>query len=233
MVKIILYDDIKGKCDTLVLGFKGFGYVGYLAINHLISQLKAKFIGLIDTIYMPHQVLVNSGITRHPFELYIYRNIMIPKFEDISVNEDGALLLKKFIEWASKEKIEKFVMVGGLDKAIRREKDTPVKYIVNTIWIEKYGKPDGLLEDNIRVIGPLALSFHYTTIYRIPAIGILSYADPGGEDLYATSEAINALNKLLDIDVDTKELIIAAETIEKHVKKIEKSKEDKGRGIYI
>jgi uncharacterized protein len=217
----------------MILGFKGFGFVGYLAINHLIDKLNAKFIGVIDTIYIPHQVLVNKGVTRHPFEIYKSDSIIIPKFEDISINEDGALVLKKFIEWAARENIGRFVMIGGLDKSIRRENDPSVKYVINHIWAEKYGKPSGLLEDNIRVIGPLALSFHYTALLGIPAIGILSFAEPGREDLLATSEAIKAVNELLNIEVDTQELILAAETIEKHVEKIMKTKEDKGKGIYI
>ncbi len=228
-MKIKLFKEISAK--NAIMGFKGFGYVGYITTMHIITELNAELIGVIDTIHIPPYILVKSGIIHHPYEIYQYRDILIPVFEDLSVSEETNLLLKKFIEWCINKGVERFVLVGGLDKSIRTPSDPPVKMIVNNAWIAKFGIPKHILNEEIRLLGPLAITFHYATLLKVPSIGVLAFAEAGIEDLKASAHAVEEICKLLNLKVSTRTLFEKAVSIEK-ITRVINQKDDRGTGLY-
>lgn len=222
----------KVNVDTVITGFKGLGYVGYIVARYITSILNSEFIGVIDTVHIPPYILVKKGVIHHPYEIYNYKNILIPIFEDLSVGEETNILLKHFIDWSVKIGIQRFILIGGLDKSIMNPNDPPVKIITNKAWLNTYGNPAQLLNDEIRVLGPLAITFHYTSLANIPTIGILAFAEAGIEDYKAAAHAIEKLNNLLGLQIPIKDLLDEATLMEKSTIFKYEQKEDRGSGLY-
>jgi len=230
MVKIILNKDVSAK--TLITGFKGFGYVGYLTINHLVDELNAELVGVIDTVYFPPYITVRNGLTYSPYLVYNYKDLIILVFEELSLDEETNYILRKVVEWSKNFGIEKFILIGGLDKSLMREGDSNTKIISNRYWIERYGVVDPLLKDTIRVVGPLAVMLHYASLFQIPAIAILAYADVGIEDARAAANAIDKINEILGLRVSKDKLLARHMMTRKQIEKYIRMQEKRGEGLY-
>jgi len=230
MVRVLLRKVI--DAETLVTGFKGLGYVGYLTVNYMIEELGAELLGVIDTIYTPQYVTVRDGVVYSPYSIYGYRDILILHFEEMSMDEEANYVLKRVVEWSKSINVRRFVLVGGLDKSLRKPGDEPVKLIANRPWLSRYGPVTPMLREPIRVVGPLAMMLHYATLYEIPAVAVLAFADVAAEDVRAAANAIDKLNELLGLNISSRRLIEMAASAEAGEERRLVQEERRGEGIY-
>jgi uncharacterized protein len=217
---------------VIVTGFKGFGYVGYNTVSYLIEELNAELIGVIDTIYFPQSISVRSGVAYSPYQIYQYGDMLLLLFEELGLDEEANYILKKVVEWSKYAGVERCILVGGLDKSIMKPGDEPVKIVFNRPWISRYGVVEPVLRENIRVIGPLAVMLHYTTVFEIPAMAILAFAEMHIEDMKAAANAVKKLNEVLNLNVSTEKLVVRAATMEKRIERLMTEYERRGEGLY-
>jgi uncharacterized protein len=230
MVKVRLTEDYKPK--VIIMGFRGIGQVGYISINYLIEKLNMKRIGIVETTYAPPIVNVTETGLSYPIELYGYKELGIIKIEDIPINKIGAYILREIIKWLKTIKIDRLILIGGLVSSLKEGDDDTSRIVYNSYWREKVDMK--YTQKDVRVLGPLAYALYYSEIYGVPALAILSYAsseqpiDPRGSYF-----ALEALKKLVDIEVDTQELLERADEMEeKFAQFLQEIEEPKHKEMY-
>lgn len=230
MTRILCKENIAGK--ALVAGFVGLGHVGFLSIDHAINILNARRIGFIETVYIPPIVTVKGKAFTTPYELYSSRDIIFFRCESIPSGKSGSQILCSFIDWAKKGGIEKTILIGGLSMAFKKKGEKhDVRYLYNKYYRERYGKLEPTVQEGVQVVGPLAVLLYYTELREIPSIAILSYADSNRADPRGAANAVKALSKLLDVEIDVQDLLERASMIEREMEGLMASMEEARRSL--
>ena len=240
--KILLKKKLDLRGATLITGFKGIGYVGYIAVRHLVSALRCELIGFIDTKYPPPYVRMSQGRIVTPHEIYLFYND--ESRPHVIVFNESALdahdiydLTSALAEWTLKNKFEKALLIGGLDLRIRRDESESLRCVATRAYIKKYGCDLRPLDEGYYVFGPLALLLAKYEIHDFPALAILPYASIERADPKAAALALNYLSKLCGFKVEIEALLKEAERLEEELKEIEEKRrremEHAMRGFYV
>ncbi len=230
MAKIFIYDTEVPK--KFIMGFRGIGQVGYYSLLYLLSHLPYRKIGLVETNYIHPVVIVGEDHKLHyPIEIYSIGDYGLIRFEDIPLNKNGANLIKRVIKWMADNGAEELILLGGLVSSLK-EGDEIGRIVHNSHYKEelniKYAQKD------VRILGPLAYALYYSELYKLPAIGILAYADANRPvDLIGVYNALKILSDITGIKVELEELIDEATTYEARLSELEKEfSERENKGIY-
>jgi len=212
--------------DILLNGWHGVGECGYISLSHLVKELDAKRIGVIVTSKMPHFVSMKDGHLSYPFEIYKKGKmvIILPFFDPTKI--EYIEIAKAIVEWTIEEKFSQAILIGGLDNRLKDEEK--LKCLYTDAFKNRYPKfKVKLLEEGLYVTGPLAYVLMFFGLKDFPAVTLLPYADRTRPDPMAASIAIETINELLEMKVDTTELIEEAERIEKKIQSMIKASQSK------
>jgi uncharacterized protein len=148
------------------------------------------------------------------------------------------LFTKTIVEWVVDEKFEQAIVVGGLDK--RLEDEHKLKAIYTKAFLRKLSTVDiQILDEGLYVTGPLAYMLMFFELNDFPAISLLPYAERSRPDPIAASVAIEAINKLLNVDINVQELLDEAEKIEKEIEALIRASrpqdrdKDPDKGMFV
>ena len=231
-IEIILREgDVKLKGKTLISGFhSALGETGYIVLRHLVTQKDAKPIGVIMSPLLPPHVFLGQGRLLLPIEIYSFRNRFILLFTRLQPHRaEWAPFTEAVAEWAVKQGLKEAVLLGGLDMQFIEE---GIKYrtAYTAAYTEKADQFDlPVLAEGRGIYGPLALLIANFEIRNFPAVTILPYAERGRPDPRAASVAVEVLNRMYDLNINTEELMRDAEVIEKEIQQLlerQKERED-------
>lgn len=210
-VRIVLedasLDDLRGS--VIVTGFRGFGMVGFNVSKYLALGLPAKRVGFIISEPMPPIILVEEDGVGFPYDIYysprahavIIVNRGTPDKEVADKYADA------IAEFARRIESKFVVLVGGLNDSFRPADE---KYGYRHLPNKYYSGPEleaPEMEQNLGVVGPLALLYIYLTAKRVPAIVILPYATADQIDVDAARRGIIIISeKLLGVSVSLESL---------------------------
>ena len=232
-INIMLIEDLaldELKSSIFITGYTGFGLVGYLATRHIAFQLKMKRIGFVETKYMPESTFYTKHIgVIYPFEIY-YKDVDGQKLlvlvnHSIPDARERTYYVRSITRWVRDINIKEAILVGGLDPAVRENKEEKYRWI--PIGNANITLKAPILEER-HVVGPLALTMMYLHAYKIPGVVILPYAEPYRPDPRATAIAVTEIAKLLDIEIDVSQLYKEAGIIEE----LESKKEELLKRVY-
>ena len=219
-VKVLYASPEDLKDAILITGFQGFGGVGYITTRYLVNKLNAKFVGYVFSYYMPDVTFSMNRKIALPYEIYLYkganRNIIILLNNAVPLVEK-AYFADAVMSWASESGISEAILVGGLDISTKQG-EGDFRCLPNSHY--KGEIPGPILEDDLYIIGPLALMSIFSEIYKIPAIIVLPYTEPSRADPAAAAKAVEVISKMCNLNVDTSELYEDARAIEAELKKI-------------
>jgi len=223
-MEFIIKEPIDFSNSTLITGFQGIGAVGYIAVKHLVSELKPKKIGYIISKYMADTVFFENNKVLLPYEIYFYsdgkQKIVLVLNNAQPVMNERVEYASKLILWAKKNKISKGIFIGGLDKSTKEESEKDsFKCVPSSSFKEKI--PGPILSKELMIIGPLALLVAFSEIYDFPSLTILPYAEILRPDPAAAAVAVNVINEILNLNIDVNRLYEDAKIIEERVKKFE------------
>ena len=168
-----------------------------------------------------------------PFEIYRKDNVVVilPIFEPIK--SEHLNFTKTIVEWSIKEGFKQAILVGGLDK--RLQDDHNMKAIYTKKFKDTNPEVDiPILDEGLYVTGPLAYMLMFYELNNFPAVSLLPYAERSRPDPVSPSNAIEQINRILNIDVNIHELLEEAEKIEKEIEsliKASKQQADKDKDI--
>lgn len=223
------------KDNILITGFHGIGTTGFIATKYIVNELNALKIGTILSEYQPPFITTRNGKISLPFELFKYKNIvlLVPQFQPYR-NEHKAFA-EKIVNWTIQSKFSKVILIGGLDSRLKKNENDILRIIATSSFLEENIIDLSILEDGLFVTGPLALILTYYEVNNFPAIALLPYAESTRADPLAASKAIDVINKIAYLNIDTEKLIQDAEFIEKNLQDVliqtkEQEIDDKSQG---
>ncbi len=227
MWKITKLMKVKPKSPILIEGLPGIGNVGKIAVDFLISELKAKKIYNIFSYTFPHSVFVNENnlVDLPKIELY-YKKMPkndllllagdIQPVDEVSSYEFCEKILDIFQSYKGKE----IITLGGIGLAEMPKKPRVFCTANNKEIINKYKKDTELNDKIYGVVGPIigvtGLLLGLAEKRKIKAIALL--AETLGHPLYlgikGAREELKILNKKLNLKLNLTKL-------DKEIKEIE------------
>ncbi|MCX8204537.1 MAG: PAC2 family protein [Candidatus Nezhaarchaeota archaeon] len=210
-------------------GFQGIGFVGYIAIKHLVTKLKAEPVGVIETSALPPFVWMENGRLISPLQLYGFNDLLFLVTETLPPIRDQYGLFRTIADWVTDSKLEEAILIGGLDQRFRVDA-SKARCAATEAYIRRGGLGLPLIERGLLITGPLALMLHRFEVRDFPALAILPYAIAERPDPLAAAASIDIVNKIYGLSVDYSELVKDAERIEQEVRELlEKRAVERGR----
>jgi uncharacterized protein len=234
MFQVILEDEEKLKQAKFFLtGFQGLGSVGYIAIKHIIDELKATRVGVLKSKAAPPFIYLEKESIVLPFELYSHNNILIflPRLPPYRHTETE--FAESLIEWVMNVgHIELAILVGGVDQNLKTEDDSDVKYVPTKSFprSDKIDLAENMLSSGLMIQGPLAVMLGNLDLKKFPALGILAFADRERPDPKGAAAAIEIINKLINIECSVQELVSSDDVFDSEIKKFPTNDELDNRG---
>ena len=195
--------------SVLVTGFRGFGAVGFNVSKYLALGLGARKIGFIVTRPLPPLIVMEEDGVGFPYDIYYSprANTLIIVNRAVPDKETADELSEAIAELARKITAKYSVLVGGLNSNFMPEDE---KYGFRHLPNKYYNGPRleaPEMEEDLGVMGPLALVFVYMTLKEVPAIIVLPYAEADQIDIDAARRGILVIARdLLGVEVNLKSL---------------------------
>ena len=231
-IEINYLEEPKLNNPIFVEGLPGVGNVGRIAVSYLIDKLKAKKFAEIKSSYFFPLVMVDSKnkITPISIDLYYYKgkkDIIFVVGDSQPVDYKGYYLLcKKLIEIGLAFNIKEVITTGGFGIGTEKQKPNVLSAMTNPKDLAKLKKAGVHFEKenpigSIFGVSGLLLSFGKEK-------GIDGYALLGETlgypiitDPKAAEEVLKILMKLLEVDVDLKDIDKSVKQLEVFMKTIE------------
>ena len=239
--KLVLEDEEAFKrTKYFISGFHGLGSVGFIAMKHLIDNLeingkKVDRIGVIKSKAAPPFIYLENDRIVVPFEIYALGEILIflPRLPPYRHYESD--FSESIVSWIINSKqFELILLVGGVDKSLQGEGDSSVKFVptksFKTLKSDWKDLNDNMLSTGLMIQGPLAIMLGLLDLEKLPALGILSYAERERPDPKGAAEAIKIINHLLNIDCSLDELLKNSDSIDEELKQFPFPQDDYAGG---
>ena len=222
MIEIKITEKAELKGTTLIEGFPGAGLVGPMAISYIIEKLNMKYIGHINSDSFPPLIAIHGDKPMPPVRIYysekanlvtILAEFAIP----LNVTHELANTLYDFIK---QNGIARIVSIGGIPSQQPIEPET-VFAITSTDALKKETQKAGMKQVGEGVAtGVSALILLNAVLDGLSDISVLVPVDPNILDPKYAEVAIVSLNKLIDLNVDVKELDKEAREVESKIKEL-------------
>ncbi len=231
---------------VIILGLPDTGLVGVIATAHILEMNKMQYLGSIDSVYFPPMIVIHNGEIMAPVRIYGKDNI-ISLISEITVPVNAINnFVDAIVAWLEEKKPKLVLFLGGLPAPNRLELEKSTCYAIPTTseltkLLEQANIP--LLVEGL-MVGPYALLLKECKKKNIPSIALLSesyanYPDPG-----AAAAVIEALNKLIELNVEVESLLKKADEIRlnmrdlmrrtaKEMKQAEKTREYELPPLYM
>jgi len=184
--KITTFEDYQ-----VLIGFSGFGNVGFLALTHLVESLDLESIAFWGNSSWYHRGNLESLLTvyKHEPSKTIIVITRLPIHVSTVPQRFWDQLAQDLLLWNAR----KYIIVGGLRESTRSATSSAwAAFAPSPEWTRKFGD-ERSFGDNLAMIGPLSSFLVKGTALDLPILGLLAYCnfeeDPEAA-LFATKEIV-------------------------------------------
>jgi len=217
-VRIIETEKISMKGPTLVEGFPGLGLVGTIAATYLVDKLKMKQVGYIVSEKFPPIAAIHNNTPLHPARVYASteHNLLVVLSEFIIPLNAVYDLSETLIDWAMKKKVSRIISLGGI--VIQGEQDEVFGIASKEDLVQELGKQGVKMIKEGATTGVNGLLLADCATRGFPAISLLAEAKQNHMDPMGAAMVIEALKKIVRLDIDTKDLVKESKELEAKMK---------------
>tara|TARA_Y100000590_G_scaffold426165_1_gene534936 strand:+ start:921 stop:1646 length:726 start_codon:yes stop_codon:yes gene_type:complete len=193
------------KNPTIFAGFVGAGLVGTIAIDHMINELKMNEIGFLRSKHLPPSTVFMQGRLRHPFRIYSNKEGSICAIIcEIIISKEGVYnIAMAILDWAEKHGSNEIVVLDG----VADKKHDGKAYCAAEIDLCRVMEDNGIeMIPQGFITGISGGILNECLIRKIRGVTLLSKADEETPDPVAASTIIDAVNRIYDINIETKDL---------------------------
>lgn len=222
MIEIKAFQKVNMKGSTFIEGFPGVGLVGPMAISYMIDKLGFEYIGYIESSEFPPLISVHKDRPMPPVRLYYSsKHAIFTVFAEFAIPVELTYeLSNKLYDFLKGNGISKIISVGGIPS---QTTDGTAFAIASNESLKKDIKAAGLKPVGEGVAtGVSALLLTRAVLDNAQDISILVPTDPNIIDPAYAEIVINAINKLMGLNVDVTELEKEAKEIEAKVREVMK-----------
>jgi uncharacterized protein len=202
-----IYETKKNKLKnpTIFVGFVGAGLVGTIAIDHMINELDMKEVGFLRSKHLPPSTVFMQGRLRHPFRIYSNNDGSVCAIIcEIVISKDGIYnIAMAILDWAEKKGANEIIVLDGVaDK----------KHDGNAFFAAEVDLCRVMEENDIKMIpqgfitGISGGILNECLIRKIRGITLLVKANEKIPDPVAATTIIEAVNRIYETEIDTKNL---------------------------
>jgi uncharacterized protein len=206
----------KPKGAKLIEGFPGFGLVGSIASEYLLSHLDCEFIGKLHLEKLQPTVVIHEGKLVHPIGLYYNKKYNLLILHAITAGMGVEWKIAEELNTLGKElDIKEFISIEGVGSNSPEEEEPRTFFYTNNEKNKKtleQSLPE--LKEGI-VMGVTAALLTKTTI---PVTAFFADTKSNLPDSKAAAKVIEILDKHLGLKIDTKPLLETAEKFEEKLK---------------
>jgi len=182
----------------MLVGFSGFGNVGYLSLTHLVESLDLSTVAFWGNSSWYHRGNIESVLTiyKHEPSKTIIVLTRLPIHVSTVPQRFWDQLASDLLLW----NCSKYIIVGGLREDTRRLGSTSwAAFVPTPSWTEHFGD-ERTFGDQLAMIGPLSSFLLRGTALQLPVLGLLAYCNYE-EDPEAALFAVREITKLCGIDL--------------------------------
>ena len=212
-VKIVASETIP-KQTVMINGLPDVGLVGLLAASHIISSLKLREVGAIESDLLPPMIVLHGGVPKAPVRIFAGNGLVVIISETVIPASLIRPLANTLVEWASENNARLMISLGGMAVANRQDIDIPKVFAAlsaKSVESQLNGAADVLEEGYI--VGAYGLLLRNCAQASIPAITLLTQSHYNYPDPEAAAAALTAVNKILGLKVDASDLLKRGEEI--------------------
>jgi uncharacterized protein len=198
------------SCRYCVVGFPDVGLVSSIALGHAVLEAKMTEFGHLESDDFPPVIVVHDGAPKPPMRLY-RRNSVVSVVSEMPVDFNFITpVTRSLVDWVKSKHVELLVTTSGIAVPNRLEIDVPEVYgVASSPDVRKIMDSAEVkaLEEGF-VAGIHAALMKESLEKRVPCLILLAQSHLKFPDPGAAASLIDALNRLVDLDVDTKELLV-------------------------
>lgn len=229
-IKIHRTETMRMKKPIVILGFPGTGLVGSVAASQLVDALDLKFGGYISSPDFAPLAAIHDYVPLPAARIHFSSKLnIVVILSEMSIPVGSSMeLASKILEFSKSIKASSIISLGGISL---KEEENVVYFVssdrqmVRDIITKKIAKP---IKEGATT-GVTGVLLATGSLEKFPVMTILAEANDDFVDPGAASKALKVLEKIIGLNIDTRELdkestSIAKETREKIIKsKISKS----------
>lgn len=219
-IKIVETAEFDLKKPILVEGFPGIGLVGTIAASYIVEKLHMDMLGYITSEKFPPIAAVHNKMPLHPARIYKSKkdNLLVLFSEFIIPLQSIHELSERILSWCAERNVRQIISLGGI--VVPGQEDV-VFGIASTPELVRQ-----LEEAGIKTIkegattGVSGVLLADCCSRGFPAVSLLAESKPEFLDPKAAALVIEALKKIVKINVNTQELIAESANIESRMKEL-------------
>ena len=212
-VKIVESESIPRQA-VMINGLPDVGLVGLLAASHIISSLKLREVGAIESDLLPPMIVLHGGIPKAPLRMFAGNGLVVVISETVIPGSLIRPLANTLVGWAGENNVRLMMSLGGMAVANRQDIDIPRVFAAlsaKSVESQLNGAAEVLEEGYI--VGAYGLLLRKCAQASIPAITLLTQSHYNYPDPEAAAAALTAVNKILGLKVDASDLLKRGEEI--------------------
>jgi uncharacterized protein len=202
------------KQAALINGLPDVGLVGLLAASHIISSIKLREVGAIESDLLPPLIVLHGGMPKAPIRIFSGNGLAVIISETVIPNSLIRPLANSLVDWASGKSVRLMLSLGGMAVANRQDIEVP-KVFAALSERELESQLNGAAEvlEEGYIMGAYGLLLRKCAEASIPAITLLTQSHYNYPDPEAAAAALTAVNKILGLKVDATDLLKRGEEI--------------------
>jgi len=199
---------------TLMNGLPDVGLVGVVAGSQIVSSLGMKEIGTIESELFPPLVVLHGGVPKSPIRIYGKESLAVIIGETAIPAGVVYPIAEAIVDWASSAGAGLILSIGGM--AVQNRQDIESPKVFAALSDKKLSK---LLNGSAEVLGEGYIVGTYALMLKrcaeigLPAIALLTQSYYNYPDPEAAAAAVESVNKILGLKVNTSELLRKGEEI--------------------
>lgn len=229
----------KLKAPILIEGLPGIGFVGKLAAEYMVEQLKAKKVAELYSHHFPHQVLLDEGGTLRMLknEIFVLRT---PKVDLVFLIGDIQPITPEAQHEVCGEALKFFkklggktiITLGGYSTGKVLEAPRVLGAATSKKLIEeykKYGVEFGVAGGSI--VGAAGLLLGLGQMFGMEGICLMGETHGAYVDHKAAQKVLEVLSKALGVPIDTTKIAQKAKESEEVIRRIEEARRKAERPV--
>ncbi len=218
MIEIKLFKNQNLRGYTLIDAFPGAGLVGPMAGSYIIEKLKMEYIGYIDSDTFPPIAAIHYSVPMFPARLYKddkYK-LVIAMSEFLIPADSVYALSMELLAFVRKNGLSKVISISGMPSA----KPSGIPYVTSPdITVLKKAGKAGIKSINEGVVaGVGAVLMTNSQQFNVESMNILVEVNPQIMDPKYAETALIGINKIIDINIDLKDLEEEAKVVETKIR---------------
>jgi len=202
------------KGAVVSIGLPDVGLVGLLAASHIISELKLKEVGAIESDLLPPMIVLHGGLPKAPMRIFASDSLIVIISETTIPVPLIRPLAAGIVNWAQGKESKLILSLGGMAIANRQDIETPKVFAAlsnKNLESKLHGAADVLEEGYI--VGTYGLILRECADASMAAVALLTQSYNNYPDPVAAAAALGAVNKILGLNVDVSDLLKRGEEI--------------------